>query len=299
MKTRILAFAGSKQAGKSTCSNFLHGYQLRAQEIVQDFAVSEHGKLVVKTEIIENGKTEIGETFLDTSRKDPDFVEWAMYNMWPFVKKYSFADTLKEIGMTLFGLTYDQVYGSDAYKNQLVEHLRWENMPGVLTDELCDIYQDVCSANAHPQDWPLEYSKLTYHAAGPMTAREFLQFFGTEIMRKMYEPIWVERTIKDIQQEQPLLAVIDDCRFENEIRAIQEAGGKVIGLTRKPYKDNHASEMVIEKHKDMLDVIIDNQNMEIFDVCKEIIGILDSWGWLGHATITNSVKGLHTIKGKN
>ena len=288
MKTRILAFAGSKQAGKSTYSNFLHGYQLRAQEIVQDFAVSEHGKLVVKTEIIENGKTEIGETFLDTSRKDPDFVEWAMYNMWPFVKKYSFADTLKEIGMTLFGLTYDQAYGSDAYKNQLVEHLRWENMPGVVTPE---------SKGNIQGKWNAEMLGIVLHESGPMTAREFLQFFGTEIMRKMYEPIWAERTIKDIQQEQPLLAVIDDCRFENEIRAIQEAGGKIIGLTRRPYKDNHESEMVIEKHKDMLDVVIDNQNMEIFDVCKEIIGILDNWGWLGHATITNNVKGLHTIKG--
>lgn len=274
MKTRILAFAGCKQAGKSTCSNFLHGYQLRAQEVIQDFAITEHGKLVVKTEIVEDGKTEIGETFLDTSRKDPDFVEWAMYNMWPFVKKYSFADTLKEIGMTLFGLSYEQVYGSEAYKNQLVEHLRWENMPG-LRDE------------PKRKKW-----------SGPMTVREFLQYFGTEVCRKIYEPIWVNRTVKDIQQEEPLLAVIDDCRFENEIKAIQEAGGKVIGLTRNASKDKHDSERVIEDHSDMMDAIIDNQNMEIFDVCKAIITQLDEWGWLGAQTITNNVKGLHTIKGK-
>jgi hypothetical protein len=171
-------------------------------------------------------------------------------------------------------------------------------MPGVLTDELCDIYQDVCSANANPKDWPLEYSKLTYHAAGPMTVREFLQFFGTEVCRKIYSPIWVNRTIKDIQQEEPLLAVVDDCRFENEIRAIQKAGGKVIGLTRKPSKDDHGSERVIEQHSDILDAIIDNQNMEILDVCKSIITQLDEWGWLGAQTITNNTKGLHTIKGK-
>jgi hypothetical protein len=131
-----------------------------------------------------------------------------------------------------------------------------------------------------------------------MTVREFLQFFGTEVCRKIYSPIWVNRTIKDIQQEEPLLAVVDDCRFENEIRAIQKAGGKVIGLTRKPSKDDHGSERVIEQHSDILDAIIDNQNMEILDVCKSIITQLDEWGWLGAQTITNNTKGLHTIKGK-
>jgi hypothetical protein len=60
MNTRLLAFAGSKQAGKSTCCNFLHGYQLRAQEVVQDFFVDDQGKLVVKTEILlADGKKEI------------------------------------------------------------------------------------------------------------------------------------------------------------------------------------------------------------------------------------------------
>jgi hypothetical protein len=305
MKTRILAFAGCKQAGKSTCSNFLHGYQLRAQEVIQDFAITEHGKLVVKTEISEDGKTEIGETFLDTSRKDPDFVEWAMYNMWPFVKKYSFADTLKEIGMTLFGLTYEQVYGSEAYKNQLVEHLRWENMPGVITHKMVSSFMVGINPPIKTANDYIEYDKdftdvfkFIIHKPGPMTVREFLQYFGTEVCRKIYEPIWVNRTIKDIQQEEPLLAVIDDCRFENEIRAVQEAGGKVIGLTRNASKDKHDSERVIEDHSDMMDAIIDNQNMEIFDVCKSIITQLDEWGWLGAQTVTNNVKGLHTIKGK-
>lgn len=31
---------------------------------------------------------------------------------------------------------------------------------------------------------------------GCMTSREFMQFFGTEIMRKIHEPIWINSCIK-------------------------------------------------------------------------------------------------------
>ena len=273
MNTRILAFAGAKQAGKSTCCNFLHGYQLRAQEVVQDFFIDNQGKLAVKTEILlPEGKKEVGDTYIDLNRKDAEFIEWAIYHMWPFVKKYSFADSLKDISVGLFGLTNEQVYGTEAYKMQQVPHLRWENMPG--------------------------RSKNNRKKSGPMTVREFLQYFGTNICRKMYEPIWIDRCIKNIQEEESLLAIIDDCRFGNEIKAIQEAGGKVIALTRRPYEDSHASEQIIKENPDAFDAIIDNEDMDIKDLCVEVIKQLNEWGWLGEPTVTNHKKGLHTIKAK-
>jgi hypothetical protein len=269
MKTRLLAFAGSKQAGKSTCSNFLHGYQLRAHEIVKNFAIADDGRLVVNTNTIdETGKEQVVDTYLDTSRKDEQYVEWAIYNLWPFVKKYSFADTLKEIAITMFDLKYEQVYGTDAHKQQQVSHLRWENMPGV-TDK-----------------------------KGVMTVREFLQFFGTDVMRKMYDPVWINRTMRDIQAEEPLIAIIDDCRFENEIRAVQEAGGKVIGLTRQPYDDSHSSERVVQDHADLLDGVIDNQNMTIDEMCHGVLQHINDWGWMGELKVTSEApkRKLHTIK---
>ena len=285
-ETRILAFAGAKQSGKTTSCNFLHGYQLRAQEVIQNFGIEpDSGKLVVNTEIVdENGQTEQGDTFLDVARRDPDFVEWAVYNMWPFVKKYSFADSLKSICMSLFGFTYEQCYGSNAYKDQIIPHLRWEDMPGVISES--DAFYLENSGHLD----------LTVHDPGPMTAREFMQFFGTDVMRKIWEPVWIKRTLKDIEEERPLLAVIDDCRFKNEILAIQEVGGKVIGQTRDPHGDTHSSEKEIKDNLDLLDSVIDNQDMEIHDVCKEIINTLGKWGWLGAATITNGNKSLHTIK---
>ena len=87
MKSRILAFAGSKQSGKSTCANFLHGYQLRAQGIIDNFAITEDGQLIIDTDTINaDGKEEKGKGVLEVNRSDLEFAEWAVYSMWPYIK---------------------------------------------------------------------------------------------------------------------------------------------------------------------------------------------------------------------
>ena len=69
MKTKILAFAGTKQSGKSTACNFIHGYQMRCYGIVDDFAVLDDGSLVVDTAIIdEKGQEQQGAATLDIDR---------------------------------------------------------------------------------------------------------------------------------------------------------------------------------------------------------------------------------------
>ena len=83
---------------------------------------------------------------------------------------------------------------------------------------------------------------------GPMTAREFMQFFGTDVCRKMFESVWVNSCIKKIQREQSELAIIADVRFPNEAKAIEDAGGKVVRLTRKVFDDNHSSEVALDDY---------------------------------------------------
>ena len=298
--TKIIAFAGTKQSGKSTCCNFLHGYQMKCYDIVDEFGLTKNGQLIVQTDVVdENGVTEKGEAIIDINRMDLDFAEWAMYSMWPFVKKYSFAGSLKSIGTSFFGLKYNQVYGTEADKTQIVPHLRWENMPSVISDKKLATSKDVKKliADGH----------LIYHKKGPMSARDFLQFFGTDIMRKMYEPVWVKACIEDIKREEPLLAIIDDCRFENEVEAIQAEGGKVIGLARSPYADSHKSEQSIKESWDSLDAIVDNTQKNIPETNGAIIDLLASWGWLGSPLEPEEMPfpkaeepideaGIHTIK---
>jgi|TARA_Y100000592_G_scaffold98487_1_gene171695 hypothetical protein len=272
MKSRILAFAGSKQSGKSTATNFLHGYQLRSHLVIDDFGITDEGKLVIDTNMIgADGEESKGQGFLDIHRSDLEFAEWAAYSMWPYIKCYSFAAPLKQICTGLFELGEDQVYGTDTQKNTKTM-FRWEEMPGIVTDKTILNKKDIKPL--------IESGALKYHKSGKMSAREFLQFFGTEICRHIYEDVWHSRLIKDIEAEQPLVAVIDDCRFPNEAEAIQSAGGKVIRLMRNNIKDAHASERALDAY-DKFDATIDNRKLSIAETNMEIIKTLTEWGWLG------------------
>ena len=274
MNSRILAFAGHKQAGKTACSNFIHGYQLRAHGIINTFNITTDGKLVVDTVITNpEGEEERANAALDVSRNDEEFAAWAMYNMWPYVKNYSFAGPLKEIATTLFGLKPEQVYGTEIQKNTKT-WFNWEDMPGVVTEKAVATKSGVKELIAGGQ--------LKHHKSGRMTAREFLQFFGTDVCRNIFQDIWQERLINSIASEGPLVAIIDDCRFPNEVEGIQNAGGKVVHLTRSPHKDGHASETAIDGCKNF-DAVIDNAKLSIHETNVEIIRLLGEWGWLGES----------------
>lgn len=291
--TRILAFAGTKQAGKTTAANFIHGYQLRANSIVKNFSILDNGKLTVATVVKDNkgNETDNDAVILDIHRNDPDFAEWASYHMWPYVKTYSFASTLKEIAINLFDLRRELIYGNNNQKNTN-SYYRWENMPGVVTDEN--------ALKSTVVKRLIEDGTLIYHPPGKITYREFLQWFGTKICRAIYDDIWLENTLQHIAAEQPLIAVIDDCRFINEVQAIQNAGGKVIHLKRNPYEDDDISENQLKTY-DGFDYIIDNSSMSIHEQNLEILKALDTWGWLGDELIptppqADNNTGIHTFK---
>ncbi len=254
--TRILAFAGRKQSGKNSACNFLHGYQMRSYNLIKDFSIDDEGRLLVNTtssDDEEEEKNSFG--VLDTTRTDLEFGLWAAENMWPFIKHYSFAGALKEICQGLFGLEKVQCYGTDAEKNTLT-WFRWEDMPGYEGEN-----------------------------EGRMSAREFMQHFGTNVCRRIHPEIWTEHTIKSIRLEEPLIAVVSDCRFQNEVDAIQRAGGKVIYFTRGVDNDQHESESECESIQNY-DAVIDNEDLTLFETNGQIISKLEEWGWLGNVIET-------------
>ena len=207
----ILGISGHKQAGKNTTANILHGIILKEQGFIKDWNISQKGHLQVA------GEGGWGEFWIE--RKDEQFVTWADNNMWPYVKLYSFADNLKAICMDLFNIPFRCLYGTDEEKNQIQEHLLWENMQTTF---------------------PINH--------GPMTAREFMQHFGSDVCRNIYEPIWVQSCLNKIKKEQSELAIIADVRFPNEVKAIEQAGGKVVRLTRNVHEDNHSSEVALDDY---------------------------------------------------
>lgn len=143
-------------------------------------------------------------------------------------KIYNFADPLKkDICINIFGMSYDQCYGSDDDKNSLTD-LEW--------------------------------------GGKKLTAREVMQFIGTDLFRKMKDSIWADATIKKIKEESPSLAIIADCRFPNEVKAIKDAGGIVIKLNRNPCNSDHISETALDVenyHPSNFDTVITNDRMDI------------------------------------
>lgn len=154
-------------------------------------------------------------------------------------KVYNFADPLKkDICMNILGLTHDQCYGSDDHKNTLTNCI-WENKR--------------------------------------LTAREVMQFVGTDLFRKLKNDVWVEATINKIFREKQNLAIISDCRFPNEVQAVKKVGGYIIKLTRDPYHSDHESEMALDEEnydQTNFDLIIDNRSISINDQNQMIYDFL-------------------------
>jgi hypothetical protein len=230
---QILGISGKKQSGKNTLANHIIGKSLLEQELIKDFYLTDTGGLAVLT-TDKTGVEDYG--LLDVTRMDHGFISYAEEEIWPFVKLYSFAGGLKQLCMNFFGLTQVQVYGTDKQKNSPTK-IKWEDTP----------------------TW--KNSSLNLNR-GYMTARELMQYFGTDIMRKMHEPVHVESTISKIMSEQTELAIIPDVRFPNEVEAIQNAGGQVIRLTRNRHKDSHSSECGLDAENfdwKGFDLVIENK----------------------------------------
>ena len=75
------------------------------------------------------------------------------------------------------------------------------------------------------------------------------------------------------------MALVGDCRFPDEVEAVQQAGGKVIRLTRSLHEDSHVSETALDTHEGF-DAVIDNQDMTIEEQSKALLNTLGEWGWL-------------------
>jgi hypothetical protein len=244
---KIIGISGRKQSGKNTCANYITGHILKSKEMVQDFNINNDGQLEIKT-FDSNGN--IGWGIFDVLRKDNAFLNYAEKELWPFVKIYHFADPLKQICHSLFGLTLDQVYGSDESKNQHTD-LLWENI-----------------SENHEQ------------RTGPITAREFMQHFGTNIIRKIKDDAWVASTISSISDEASEVSIIPDVRFPNEIEAIHKNGGIVIRLTRDVHNSDHKCETALDQDKfdwKIFDIILDNKDKSIVELCVILSDMSHCW----------------------
>jgi hypothetical protein len=175
---------------------------------------------------------------------------------------YSFADVLKEVCL-LFGLSEEMVWGNDEQKNQLT-HIMWDDMP---LFSMNDVKRMVDESGGRP---------VEFKRTGPMTAREFMQVLGTDVCRRIYDPIWINALSSRLELDNPEIALICDVRFPNEVKKIEEMGGKVIRLTRNPHKDEHSGELALDSYPfslvlDNKDMTVDEQNFAAYAMIKDYL----------------------------
>jgi hypothetical protein len=264
MKTKILGLSGKKQSGKDTTINHILGIFMKRLEIIGDFYINKEGQLWI-TDIFQDVNR--AGLFDIHDAKNEEFNHQYIY---PFVKVYSYADELKKLCINVLGLTYEQCYGTNEEKDSPT-HLKWENMPGITTNP------HMLQIGA--VDLGCKTFGVTYHEPGPMTAREVMQYVGTEIFRKMYGNVWVDATIRKIHDDQSTMAIISDVRFVNEVEGIQNKDGKVIRLTRHVLVDEHQSETALDDF-DGFDHVCDNQELDVNQQSLLIEGYLNSMVWI-------------------
>lgn len=159
---------------------------------------------------------------------------------------YYFAGLLKSVCNDVFGTDGILLYGDDAAKNTLTDVRRIDG-------------------------------------TGPLTVRQLLQYLGTEVFRAMKPGVWSDALMRLIAAERPDYAIIADCRFPDEVAAVQAAGGRVIRLTRGMDADAHESERALDPDRfdwSRFDAVIANANMNKAEQRAELLTILKQWEWI-------------------
>jgi hypothetical protein len=253
--TKILAFAGEKQSGKSSSGNFLAGLLLQEAGTIKRSRINEDGKLIVNALYKrEDGSSYEDDGILDLDRRDPEFFEYASRKIWPFVKLYSFAEYLKETSINFFGLDRACVYGTNEQKNKPTT-IKWATIKKFMKESY-------------------------YEKTGFMTHREFMEFFGTDICRAILPSCHSQSCLKLIKEEAPQYAIIIDCRFEDELEAVKEAGGISVRLTRTLGEENKSkAEQINGLSPKKFTINIDNANMTINEKNDAILAGLHSINW--------------------
>lgn len=236
---KIIGISGRKQSGKNTVANYINGDILKQKNMINDFYIDDNGKLIINTQ---NSDGQIGFGEFDITRKDSEFIQYAELNLWPYIKVYHFADPLKEMSINLFGLNPMYVYGTDNDKNKLTD-ISWDSLPN------------------------------NDNKTGQMTVREFLEYFGTKVVRKIKNDAWSEYTINNVIRQQSQVAIIPDVRFPNEIDAIKSRGGIVIRLTRNIFNSDSEAETALDKENfdwNKFDLVLDNSSSSLSDLCDNL-----------------------------
>lgn len=250
--------SGKKQSGKSSTSNYIRAKYLNAKYPDKHFNITQTGDLIG----FSDGYMMIADELSSYVDRQP-------------VKVYSFADPLKDFCINVLGVPYECCWGTDEQKNTPVPHLLWENVPESIrpTTRVWRESKYVEFSGVVRQGMQVEVPK-----SGPMTGREIMQIFGTDICRRLYGDCWARGTYNKIKSEGVELALVADARFPNEITIGTEVKAKSVRLARNVSDDQHASELALDSFPiEQYTLYLDNTNLTLKEQCQVLDPLLDQW----------------------
>ena len=160
-------------------------------------------------------------------------------------RKLYFALPLKQLCADLLDISVDEL---NRLKNERIE------ISQEMNDDLCRIISD-------ETDIPFEEIKNLSDGKVIKDVRELLQFVGTDIIRK-YNTDWHVNKIREMINPE-FDYVIDDVRFPNEKKLIEELGGDCWFVTRTTLDNisNHVSETSITLNDCWNRIIINDKTL--------------------------------------
>lgn len=257
----IVGISGKKRGGKNTAANYIIGQVLWLNYLVDSYSIDSKGQLNISGLMGEDNHG-----ILDlAARHSPETQTFLEKEIYPHIKLYSCADALKQkVCIEILGLTWAQCY--DEEEKNTETHLKWEDMPGVITDKEW-WYQNCVDGDLSETH---NLTLVNIEGVTPyMTGREVMQYVGTDMFRRMYGDVWIDSTLRQIEKDSPELAIISDIRFPNEVLGVKRNNGVVLRLTRSPHtEDQHDSEVALDPEVfdwEHFDMIVHNENMTIPD----------------------------------
>jgi hypothetical protein len=129
--------------------------------------------------------------------------------------------------------------GKDTIADYLVNihQFRRESFANTLKDAVASVFswdrELLEGRTKHSRAWREQKDEWWSERLGrEITPRWVLQYWGTEVFRQgFHDDIWIA-SLENKMRKTTDDIVVSDCRFPNEIKAIKNAGGKVIRVIR-------------------------------------------------------------------
>lgn len=259
MKNLIVLF-GAKQSGKTTSANAIYGLHLVNKGILPNINFDTDGRMTVVYDKSTNNGIEFN---IDSDEEH--MLRFFKQNVWAHVKHSSFADALKNSCSQLFGIPLKLMFGTNEDK-ETKTHIQWESLHKLLPQHA--------------------------HKTGPMSVRELLEVFGTDICREFDENCHVASAEYSLHLANPTIGIIPDGRFANEFEHFEKKRDNgndyihLIKLTRNPHKSSAKSENGLSSiSDDRYNLVIDNQDITVNEKNAILIDYLVNNGVLSNSGV--------------